>query len=183
MARILELQSELLGFNFFPWRALKSMPLDYPRGKEIVRPLLREQPPITPSEAAYGKRYWNPCVIKSRKVYVFLFFSQNFAPSKNNFTIIRKTYLSCKWIYDSLCNWHRSIYTYDLQGNQEYGRSPHHENCLVDGSPSNGNQTVIHHSTRMYLRCSCQKGRAKSGRHHGDSVCIHFLPDCVCWED
>ena len=121
-------------FQFF---SLESMPPDYPRGKKIVRPLLREQPPITPSEAAYGKRYWNPCVIKSRKVYVFL--SQNFAPSKNNFTILRKTYLSCKWIYDSLCNWHRSIYTHDLQGNQEYGRSPHHENCLVDGSPSNGN--------------------------------------------
>ena len=91
MVRILELHSELLYFNFFPCRVLKSMPLDYPRGKEIVRPLLREQPPIAPSEAAYGKRYRNLCVIKSRKVYVFLFLS-----SKNNFTIIRKTYLSCK---------------------------------------------------------------------------------------
>ena len=57
MVRILELHSELLDFNFFPCRVLQSMPLDYPRGKEIVRPLLREQPPITSLEAAYGKRY------------------------------------------------------------------------------------------------------------------------------
>ena len=51
MARILELHSELLDFNFF---SLESMPPDYPRGK-------RDRKAPSPGTAAYytiGSRVW-----------------------------------------------------------------------------------------------------------------------------